>query len=74
MANCGNTAMAVSQDDLERDIQLAEHEFLAKAMTNNDVDNIGAIDEDDTEFNEQLELAGEITDRTGSASSDDEVG
>ena len=65
--------MAVSQDELERDIQSAEREFLAEAMTDDEVDDVGAIDEDDVEFDEQLELAGEITLRTGSASSDEEV-
>ena len=65
--------MALSQDELERDIQSAEREFLVEALTDDEVDDAGAIDEDDIEFDEQLEIAGEITLRTGSASSDDEV-
>ena len=47
--------------------------FLVEALTDDEIDDTGATDEDDTEFNEQLEIAGEITLRIGSASSDDEV-
>ena len=65
--------MAVSQNELERDIQCAEHEFLVEALTDNELDNAGTIDQDDIVFDEQLELAGEITLHTGSASSDGEV-
>ena len=54
-------------------IQSAEREFLVKALTDDDVDDGGVIDEDDIEFDEQLEIAGEITLCTGSASSDDKV-
>ena len=53
--------MAVSQDELERDIQSAEHDFLAEVMTDDEVDDAGAIDEDNTKFDEQLKLVGEIT-------------
>ena len=60
-------------DELERDIQSAEREFLVEALTDDEIDDAGATDEDDIEFDEQLEIAGEITLRTGSASSDDEV-
>ena len=65
--------MAFSQDELERDIQSAEREFLVEALTDDEIDDAGTTDEDDIEFDEQLEIAGEITLRTGSASSDDEV-
>ena len=65
--------MAENQDKLERDILSAEREFLAEAPTDDEDDNAGATDDDDVEFDEQLELAGEITLCTGSASSDDEV-
>ena len=65
--------MAENQDELERDILSAEREFLAEAPTDDEDDNAGATDDDDVEFDEQLELAGEITLCTGSASSDDEV-
>ena len=64
--------MAVSQDEFESDIQSAKREFLTKAMTDK-VDDAGAIDKDDTEFDEQLELVGEIILHTGSASSNHEV-
>ena len=66
--------MAVNQDELERDIQSAEREFLVEGLTDDEEDVAGATDEDDVEFDEQLELAGEITLRTGSASSDEVVG
>ena len=65
--------MAGNQGELERDIQSAECEFLAEVLTDDENDDVGVIDEDDVEFDEQLELAGEITLRTGTASSDDEV-
>ena len=65
--------MAVNQDELERDIQSAEREFLVEGLIDDEEDVAGATDEDDVEFDEQLELAGEITLRTGSASSDEEV-
>ena len=67
--------MAVIQDELERDILSAEREFFDEAPTDDEceVDDTGVTDEDDIQFDEQLELAGEITLRTGSASSDDEV-
>lgn len=62
------------QDQLERDIQSAEREYLAEApLTDDENDDDGVTDEDDVEFDEQLELAGEITLHTGTASSDDEV-
>ena len=59
--------MAENQDELERDIRSAECEFLAEAPTDDEDDNAGATDDDDVEFDEQLELAGEITLCTGSA-------
>ena len=65
--------MAVSQDELERDIQSVEREFLVKALTDDEDDAGTPTKEGDIEFDEQLELAGEITLRTDSASSDDEV-
>ena len=66
--------MAVNQDELERDILSAEREFLVEALTDDEDDDAGApTEEGDIEFDEQLELAGEITLCTGSASSDDEV-
>jgi hypothetical protein len=65
--------MALSQDELERDVQSAEGEFLVQALSDDDVDDAGATDDDDIEFDEQLEIAGAINLRTGSASSDDEV-
>ena len=67
-------AKAVNQDELERDILSAEREFLVEALTDDEDDDAGApTEEGDIEFDEQLELAGEITLCTGSASSDDEV-
>ena len=67
--------MAVIQDKLERDILSAEREFFDEAPTDDEceVDDTGVTDEDDIEFDEQLELAGEITLRTGSASSNEVV-
>ena len=65
--------MAFSQDELERDIQSAEREVLVEALIDDEIDDAGTTDEDDIEFDEQLEIAGEIILRTGSASSDDEV-
>ena len=66
--------MAVNQDELERDILSAERECLVEALTDDEDDDAGApTEEGDIEFDEQLELAGEITLCTGSASSDDEV-
>ena len=66
--------MAVNQDELERDILSAEREFLVEALTNDEDDDAGApTEEGDIKFDEQLELAGEITLCTGSASRDDEV-
>lgn len=66
--------MAASVDELERDIQSAEREFFAETLTENEErDATAAIDEDDVEFDDQLELAADITIRTGSTSSDDEV-
>ena len=60
-------------EQLDRDIQLAQHEFLEETLTDKEEDDSETLDDDDDEFNEQLELAGEITLNTGSASSDDVV-
>lgn len=66
--------MAEKEDELDRDIQSAEREFLLEGLTDDEEDDAGATDgEDDVEFDEQLEVAGEITLRTGTASSDEEV-
>ena len=55
--------MAVTQEELERDILSTEREFFDEAPTDDEckVDDTGVTDEDDIKFDEQLELAGEIT-------------
>lgn len=58
---------------LDRDIELAEREFLEETLIDDEENDDGITDDDDHEFDTQLELAGEITLRTGSASSDEEV-
>ena len=65
--------MALRQDELERDIQSVKCEFLVKVLTDDEIDDAGVTDKDDIKFDEPLEIAGEITLRTGSASSDGEV-
>ena len=58
---------------LDRDIELAEREFLEETLIDDEENDDGITDDDDHEFDTQLELAGEITLRTGSASSDEVV-
>ena len=58
---------------LDKDIELAEREFLEETLIDDEENDDGITDDDDHEFDTQLELAGEITLHTGSASSDEEV-
>ena len=61
-----------SSELLDEDIELAQREFLDEPHTD-EGDDSESEDDADAEFDEQLELAGEITLSTGSASSDDAV-
>ena len=50
---------------LDKDIELAEREFLEETLIDDEENDDGITDDDDHEFDTQLELAGEITLRTG---------
>ena len=58
---------------LDRDVELAECEFLEETLIDDEENNDGVTDDDDYEFDTQLELPGETTLCIGSASSDEEV-
>ena len=58
---------------LGRDIELAEWEFLEEMLIDDEQNDDEITDHNDHEFDTQLELAGEITLGTGSASSDEDV-
>ena len=49
---------------LDRDIELAECEFLEETLIDDEENDDGITDDDDHEFDTQLELAGETTLRT----------
>ena len=49
---------------LDRDVELAEREFLEETLFDDEENDDGITDDDDYEFDTQLELAGETTLRT----------